>query len=393
MENSKKALITTTTPYMIKQFLLNDIQILQELGYTVDVATNFQTFNVISEDELHKFREYLTKKHIEIYQVDFERSMFKIGNHIKSYKQMKKLMNERQYDLVHTHTPISSLITRIAFKHSEIFNKCRMIYTAHGFHFFKGNNPLKNFLFRNIERYGAKYTDTLITINKEDYAAAKKFKLRKNGSVEYVPGVGIDIDKINSIQGNKEELCKELNIPSDSTLLLSVGELNDNKNHKVIIQSLPELPNSVHYIICGTGPLKEQHEQLAKELHVEDRLHLLGYRSDVIKIMKSCDVFVFPSKREGLSVALMEAMACGLPCIVSKIRGNEDLIKNLFNGFLIENNKEELFLKYLRDIKSNFSLNSKEYVKQYDLKLIKNNMLNIYNKVNIIKELDKDDIC
>ena len=301
MESKKKVLITTTTPYMIRQFLLNDIKILQNLEYEIDIATNFQTFNVISEEELRKLKEYLENEHIQIHQIDFERGMFKIGSHIKSYKQMKKLMNERKYDLIHTHTPISSLITRIAFKNSRIFDKCRMIYTAHGFHFFKGNNPLKNFLFRNIEKYGAKYTDTLITINKEDYAAAKKFKLRKNGTVEYVPGVGIDIDKINAIQGNKEELCKELNIPVDSILLLSVGELNNNKNHKVVIECLPALPKNMHYLICGVGPLKEQHEELAKKLDVLDRLHLLGYRNDVIRIMKSCDIFIFPSKREGLS--------------------------------------------------------------------------------------------
>ncbi len=334
MKNKKKALITTTTPYMIKQFLMNDIQILHDLYYDIEIGTNFKSFNVISEEELLKLKNELENKNIKINQVDFERSMFKIVNHIKSYKQMKKLMNERQYDLIHTHTPISSLITRVAFKNSKIFNKCRMIYTAHGFHFFKGNNPLKNFLFRNIERYGAKYTDILITINKEDYEAAKKFKLRKRGTVEYVPGVGIDIDKINSIQGNKEELCKELNISSDSILLLSVGELNDNKNHKVVIQALPDLPSKIHYIICGIGPLKEQHEQLANELKVSERLHLLGYRSDVIKIMKSCDIFVFPSKREGLSVALMEAMASNLPCIASNIRGNNDLIQNSKNGFV-----------------------------------------------------------
>lgn len=338
MKNRKKALITTTTPYMIRQFLLNNIKILQDLGYEIDVATNFQTFNVISEEELQKLKEYLENEHIQIHQIDFERRMFKVDNHIKSYKQMKKLMNERKYDLIHTHTPISSLITRIAFKNSHIFNKCRMIYTAHGFHFFKGNNPLKNFLFRNIERVGAKYTDTLITINKEDYAAAKKFKLRKNGTVEYIPGVGIDIEKINSIQGNKEELCQELNIPIDSTLLLSVGELNDNKNHKVVIECLPKLPKNVHYLICGVGPLKEQHEELAKKLDVSNRLHLLGYRNDVLRIMKSCDVFIFPSKREGLSVALMEAMACGLPCIASKIRGNVDLILKESVGYICKEN-------------------------------------------------------
>lgn len=379
-----RALMTATVPSMIGQFNMNNINILIELGYEVDVASNFNDYSVWSDEKITLLKDTLNELNVHMYQVDFERSMFKIGNHIKSYKQMKKLMNERQYDLVHTHTPISSLITRIAFKHSEIFNKCRMIYTAHGFHFFKGNNPLKNFLFRNIERHGAKYTDTLITINKEDHAAAKKFKLRKNGTVEYVPGVGIDIDKINSIQGNKEELCKELNIPIDSILLLSVGELNDNKNHKVVIECLPELPKNVHYLICGVGPLKKQHEELAKKLDVSDRLHLLGYRNDVIRIMKSCDVFIFPSKREGLSVALMEAMACGLPCIASKIRGNEDLIVESYDGYLVNLNKKEWLLKIKYAIK--LKRQNDKNMDKYSMKLISEKLK---NEVYMVKELNK----
>lgn len=385
MKNKKKALITTTTPYMIKQFLMNDIQILHDLYYDVEIGTNFKSFNVISEEELLKFKNRLKNKNIKIHQVDFERSMFKIVNHIKSYKQMKKLMDERQYDLVHTHTPISSLITRVAFKNSKIFNKCRMIYTAHGFHFFNGNNPLKNFLFRNIERYGAKYTNTLITINKEDYEAAKKFKLRKNGTVEYVPGVGIDIDKINAIQGNKEELCKELNIPIDSILLLSVGELSQRKNHEVVLHSLNNLSNKFHYLICGQGQLESYLLNLSKELKVEDRLHLLGYRTDIIKIMKSCDIFVFPSLQEGLPVALMEAMACGLICVVSKIRGNVDLIENEFNSLLCNPNDYKEFLNAIKCINeemiNNFSKVNVIKVKKYAIKEITDLMNKIYSEV------------
>lgn len=377
MKNKKRVLITATTPYMIKSFLTGDFTILQELGYEVEIATNFQTFNVISEKELQKFKNYLENKEIEINQIDFDRSVINLKSHIKSYKQMKKLMNTKQYQLIHTHTPISSIITRLAFKNSHIYGRCHMIYTAHGFHFFNGNSCLKNFLFRNIEKLGARYTDTLITINREDYMAAKKFKLRKNGTVEYIPGVGIDIENINTIQGNKEELCKELNISKDSVILLSVGELNDNKNHKIIIQLLSELPNKIHYAICGTGVLKQSYEQLAKELHVENRLHLLGYRSDVIKIMKSCDIFVFPSKREGLSVALMEAMACGMPCIASNIRGNEDLLESSSKNLLF--NLNSLF--EIKEFIVSLNLNEKEFQS--------NEILNIISKKNINNKLKK----
>lgn len=380
----KRALMYASVASMIQQFNMNNISLLQELGYKVDVACNFEFGSTISQEKIESLKESLKEMNVDFYHIPVPRKITDIHNLKLSYSQTKELMNKNQYQLIHCHSPIGGIICRIANKNSNNYENTRMIYTAHGFHFFKGNNPLKNFLFRNIERYGAKYTDTLITINKEDYAAAKKFKLRKNGSVEYVPGVGIDIDKINSIQGNKEELCKELNIPSDSTLLLSVGELNDNKNHKVIIQSLPELSSNVHYVICGTGPLKEQYEELAKELHVEDRLHLLGYRSDVIKIMKSCDIFVFPSKREGLSVALMEAMACGLPCIASRIRGNVDLITQGANSLLCNPNEYMDFVNAIKsmdeEIKDKFSELNIIESKKYNVKQINKIMIKIYSK-------------
>lgn len=386
---SKKALITTTTPYMIKQFLMNDILLLQELGYKVEIATNFNSFNVISNEALANFRKDLDTKGIKIKQISFTRKISDVKSIYQSFKETKKLLNNEKYDLIHTHTPISGLVTRIAFRRSQIYCSCRMIYTAHGFHFFKGNNPIKNIIFKTIEKYTARYTDVLITINREDFEAAKQFKLKLNGGVEYIPGVGIDIDKIDSIQGNKKELCKEMSIPNDSILLLSVGELNENKNHKIVIQALSDLPDNIHYIICGTGSLKEQHKQLAKELQVEDRLHLLGYKENIIEIMKSCDIFVFPSKREGLSVALMEAMACGLPCIASNIRGNNDLIKNRVNertGFLFENsfdNCKEAIIKYLdqnQEEKYEISIHCKKQAQKYGLVEVQKKINYIYRK-------------
>lgn len=377
----KRALMTATVPSMIGQFNMNNIKLLLELGYEVEIACNFDDCSVWNEERIVTFEKELKKLNIKTFNISFSRSPKDIKNLINSYKQMKELLNERKYTLIHTHTPISSLITRLAYKNSNIYKTCKMIYTAHGFHFFKGNNPIKNFIFKNIERYGAKYTDILITINKEDYKAAKKFKLKENGKVEYVPGVGIDIDKINSIKGDKEALCKELDIPTDSILLLSVGELNENKNHKVIIQSLPELPSNVHYLICGVGFLKESYEQLARELNVTDKLHLLGYRTDVIKVMKSCDVFIFPSKREGLSVALMEAMACGIPCIASKIRGNEDLIKRDDNDDkLIVSNISDEWHKAISEMISkklvyDFHKNM-EYLSKQSIKKIMNTIYN-----------------
>lgn len=380
----KKALMYASVASMIQQFNMNNISLLQELGYKVDVACNFEFGSTITEEKIEKLKEQLTKMDVNFYQIPVPRKITDFKNLRLSYKMTKDLMNERKYDLVHCHSPIGGIICRLANKHSKHYDSTRMIYTAHGFHFFKGNNPLKNFLFRNIERYGAKYTDTIITINKEDYEAAKKFKLRKNGTVEYVPGVGIDIDKINAIQGNKEELCKELNIPIDSILLLSVGELSKRKNHEVIVRLLNQLPDNIHYVICGQGQLENYLLDLAQKLKVNNRLHLLGYRTNIPQIMKSCDIFVFPSLQEGLPVALMEAMACGLPCVASEIRGNIDLIEDGVNSSLCNPIEYKEFLNSFKSINKEigdkFGKLNIIKIKKYDIKKINIKMNKIYEE-------------
>ena len=210
------------------------------------------------------------------------------------------MINENKYAFIHCHNPISGIISRLAAKKSNT----KIIYTAHGFHFYKGA-PVKNWiLFYPIEKLCSLYTDVLITINKEDYKLAKnKFYARK---IVYIPGIGIDISKFQNVQINKDELKKELGLPKEGFILLSVGELNKNKNHSVVIKALSELGRKdIHYIIAGVGSLKNELEKLAIEKNIEDQVHFLGYRTDIDKIYQIADVFVFPSYREGLSVALM----------------------------------------------------------------------------------------
>ena len=254
-----KVLIVTTTPYMIRQFLMNDIIILQELGYEVDVATNFQSFNVIDEKSLLEFKSILNDKNITIHQIDFPRSIFSIKELIQSYMDIKKLLIKNNYKLMHTHTPIASVISRFVAKN---ISNMKVIYTAHGFHFFKGA-PIQNWIiFYPIEKWLSKYTDVLITINKEDFnRAKKKFKMKK---IEYVPGVGINIDYIKNVNVNKEKLKKELNIPLKNKVIISVGELSKRKNHELVIKALKDI-NNVTYIICGQGNLKTHLNNLAKK--------------------------------------------------------------------------------------------------------------------------------
>ena len=209
--------------------------------------------------------------------------------------------------------------------------------------------------------------------------------LKKNGRLFYVPGIGVDLNKVENIPSKRSELLDELKLPNSSILMLSVGELNVNKNHISVINALPSLPENIHYIICGQGDLRDRYLTIAKKLNVESRVHLLGFRNDVISIMKSCDFFIFPSKREGLSVALMEAIACKKICIASKIRGNIDLINANSKNILLD---IDTFTEDLVSTINQIIVDKKEYdndlladIYSFSIESIENIMKGIYIKV------------
>ena len=324
---SKKALIITTVSGFVPQFEMNNVKIMQELGYEVHYASNYNM------PHYGKDNSRLEGTGIIQHQVDFVRSPFKLRQNLRAFKQLRQLEKKEQFELVHCHTPMGGVLGRIVFGILGS-KKTKIMYTAHGFHFFKGA-PIKNWLsFYPVEKFLSKWTDLLITINKEDYERAKKaFHAKK---VVYIPGVGVDVDKIAKVKVDTEVKRKEIGIDKDAILVLSVGELNLNKNHEIVIKALAKLQNEkIHYVIAGAGELEEKLRKLSKELNIENQVHLLGFRSDVLELNKVCDIFVFPSIREGLSVSLMEAMASGKPVVCSNIRGNRDLV-NVNGGRLFE---------------------------------------------------------
>ncbi len=313
-----KMLMLASVASMIDQFNMPNIKLLLDMGYQVDVACNFLEGSTCSQEKIEKLKETLTGLGIDYYQVDFSRDITRVDRIGVAYKQVKSLMKENAYDFVHCHSPIGGLIARMAGKAT----KTRVIYTAHGFHFYKGA-PVKNWLlYYPVEWLLAHWTDTLITINQEDYALAQKHMHAKK--VVYVPGVGIDLDRFGTVDVDCGEKRKELGVPENAVLLLSVGELNKNKNHETVIKSINGM--DVYYIIAGVGDRRESLQKLINDQRMSGRIKLLGFRTDVRDLYAVSDLFVFPSFREGLSVALMEAMASGLPCVVSDIRGNNDLI-------------------------------------------------------------------
>lgn len=316
----------------------------------------------------------------KFHDLPFVRSPINMNN-LYVQRKLKKIIDMNEYEIIHCHTPMGGVLGRLAARESRR-KGTKVIYTAHGFHFYKDASLISWLVYYPIERWLARFTDVLITINKEDYNRAKTFKA---GRVEYVPGVGIDTNKFKNITIDRKIKRKSLGVKENEFMILSVGELNKNKNHKVIIRALAELGNkNIKYFLCGQGLLEEDLKILAEELGVEDQVRFIGFRNDIPELCKAADLFVFPSYREGLSLSLMEAMSAGLPIIGSKIRGNTDLIQNGNGGFL---HAPEDYISIARSIdklidnhelRQEMGNRNREEVKKYDKHVVKERMKEIY---------------
>lgn len=344
-----KALIVASVASMIDQFNMPNIQLLLDNGYKVDVVCNCKVGNTVSLERVEQLKTTLAEKGVRVIHAPIPRKISDIAGIRDSIKLLKKIMDDNDYRFMHCHSPIGSVVARQAAKGARK-KGTKVIYTAHGFHFFQGA-PKKNWMiFYPIEKYYSRYTDILITINTEDFAFAKK-KMHA-GRVEYIPGVGIDTSSFYLTEFDKGLKKKEIGINPNDIMILSVGELNKNKNQEVIIKAIAKLNKNsdreIHYFIAGKGDNDKYLEDLANELKVN--LHLLGYRTDIKELLNASDIYAFPSRREGLSVALMEAMAAGLPCVVSNIRGNVDLIDQGKGGFLCYSEDDVAFSDSLQKL-------------------------------------------
>lgn len=321
----KKALMYASVASMIQLFNMDNIRLLQELGYEVDVACNMKHGSTISDEKVSLMKSELETMGVHVYHIPVPRSVTNIKDICKSFWITRKLMNEQRYSLIHCHSPIGGAICRLANRLSKWYGQVRMIYTAHGFHFYKGAPKINWLLFYPIERICSCYSDVLITINQEDYALAKR-KMKSKLCV-YVPGVGVDLQKFKKVSLTEKSKFRILGVSDKDTVLVSVGELSTRKNHEVVIRALSKLNNpNYKYFICGLGPLEHRLEKLILDLKMQSNIRLLGYRSDIAEILNMADVYVFPSLQEGLPVALMESMAAGKAVACSRIRGNTDLV-------------------------------------------------------------------
>lgn len=359
----KKVLFVATITGHIKAFHIPYLKWFKEQGYEVHVASK-------GKEKI----EYCDKH----FDIPFERFPIKPKN-LKAYKQLKKILNENRYKIIHCHTPVGGVLTRLAARETRKKYNTRVIYTAHGFHFYKGAPMFNWIIYYPIEKWLAKFTDCLITINEEDYNIAKNnFKAKK---IEFVHGVGVDENKFKQdmTEEEKAKLREELGIKKDDFVIIYPAELSKRKNQGMLIKAISLLPNKdkIKVLLAGKDSYQGRYQKLAKELELEKQIMFLGFRKDIYKLMQISNLAVSTSLQEGLPVNILEGMMANLPIIATNCRGNNELIKENLLDLKEQNKLSKLIMYSLEKYKEKKNINY-PLLHLYELENVKEEMKKIY---------------
>lgn len=375
----KKALIVTALARFVKSFLTNDIIALQQMGYEVHCAAN------IYHAGAECMPEYFKEMNVVFHQIDFSSSKPLSLETIKSYREMIVLFKRNYFDVIHCHTPIAGAISRYAGQKQRKRGSV-VIYTTHGFYFHKHSGKKTWMVFHTIEDIMSKYSDAIITINREDYENAKKLHCKK---VFYIPGVGVDTKRFRGAAVNRESYRESLGIKADQILILAVGELSRRKNHQVIIKALEKAKISqAVFMICGNAMTdantKDELEQLAKEKGID--LRLMGLRDDIPQICKCADIGVMPSTREGLGLSGIEMLASGLPVVASNVHGIVDYITDGIDGYLCDPFDADAFAEAIKklsnsNVRKSMCINCEKAAEPFDIVHSRKAMQEIYKEL------------
>lgn len=278
------------------------------------------------------------------YSIPFNRSPFSFNN-IKAYRELKDIIEKETFDIVHCHTPVGGVVARLAARGARE-RGTSVIYTGHGLHFYKGAPLLNWILYYPVEKFCARFTDCLITINEEDYSTVRRHKF-KASEICHVHGVGISLDRFRiHTPAEKEILRRKYGYKAEDYIMTVVAELNKNKNQEFLIKSVSHMKKrfpQIKLLLVGKGEQQDALSAMTKKLKLDGNVFFLGYRNDIDCLLAMSDVLVTASYREGLPVNIMEAMASGLPIICTDVRGQRDLVKDGKNGFLYPINDEQRF--------------------------------------------------
>ena len=329
-----KILYTATVLSHICQFHLPYLQMLQARGNEVHVAAhdNLAEKNGLQLQYCDRFTE-----------VPFARSP-KSPDNLRAYRELKVLLDREHYDVILCNTPMGGIVTRLAARKTRK-QGTRVLYMAHGFHFYKGASKKNWLVFYPIEKFMSRFCDTVITINEEDYALAKaKFR---HTQVEHIHGIGVRTDRYHpATSEERAEMRRAEGLAETDFAVLCTGELNKNKNQKTLISAAAKLkcrvPN-LKVLLAGNGPLEAELRAQIDELGLADAVKLLGYRTDLEKVVPAMDVIVSCSRREGLPLNVIEAMLCKKPMVASANRGHNELVAEGETGYILSPEDAEGF--------------------------------------------------
>lgn len=369
-----KVLLTATVQSHICQFHKPLVAVLHEHGCEVHVAArdNLAEKNGLKLDFVEK-----------VFDVPFSRSP-KSTDNIKAYKQLKKIINEGQYDVIHCNTPMGGIITRLAARKAREYGT-KVYYTAHGFHFYKGA-PKKNWIiYYPIEKFMARFCDKLITINEEDFLWSKKKFAADSFRIH---GVGVDNHRYQPVSDSENEIMKlNMGFNEKQKILLCIGELLPNKNQQMLIRAMncvvKKNPNVV-LLLAGNGAEEEKLKCLVSKLNLDKYVKFLGYCTNLEDFQKISDVVISCSIREGLGLNLIEAMLSGNPIIGTRNRGHNELIKDGYNGYLVSINDVECLAEkiqvVLEDEMLRMQLGRKgvKFAQQYTIDTVREELRRIY---------------
>jgi len=369
-----KLLVVTTVPITIRSFLLPFLKHFRSLGWQVDGMAQG-----ISEDD------DCVKECDRTYDIQWSRNVFDPRNLLAGITRVREVVTQGDYDLVHVHTPIAAFVTRYALKNNP---KTKVIYTAHGFHFYQGGSAVKNTIFFNLEKLAGQWTDYLIVINKEDEAAAKNNNFLPVERIYYTRGIGVDTDYYASGKVAPEAITQvrqSMHLSDADILLLSIAEFTPRKRHQDLLNALAKVANpNVHLALAGEGKIRPAMEELAQQLGIEKQVHFLGYRQDIPTLIQAADAVLLVSQQEGLPRSIMEAMCLNTPVIGSNIRGTQDLLEDGC-GLLVElgdtNALTKAMIQVVEDSENLAEMAEKAKVKMndYDIKQIIQQYTDIYD--------------
>jgi glycosyltransferase involved in cell wall biosynthesis len=381
---TRKILIATTIPETISDFLLPFVRYFRNLGWQVDGMALNITRNSVCVAEFN-----------DVWDVQWSRNPLDLSNLIVAVPRIQEIIVQGNYDLVHVHTPVAAFVTRYAINKLKIKRKPGVIYTVHGFHFHQQGNFLSNFLFLTLEKLAGSWTDYLITINREDEAAAKKYRLLPVDRIFYTPGIGLDLNEYDFNQVSESEIKairQELGLKPEDLLLLSIAEFTPNKRHQDQLIALQKLNRpGVHLAFAGDGQTRLEIEKLVAKLGLQQQVHFLGFRDDIPALICASVAMLLTSQREGLPRSIMEAFCAATPVIGTKIRGIQDLLGDDC-GLLVELGDIDALAQAMAEMidypqqTAQMGQNGRQKIDNYSVDKIIQLYTNIYNQALVNHE-------